>query len=374
MKAPWRLLTDDGAGAGEGLALDEALMAGYGREAAPRPPTLRLYTYADHAALVGRYQHLDAEVDLGACRSLGVQVNRRPTGGGAIIMGRAQLGVAVVTRAPAAERPRELLERFSGGIIAGLGRLGLTAGFRGKNDLEVDGRKIAGLGLYLDGSGALLFHASVLADLDIQTMLAVLKVPAAKLGDKAAGLVAERVTTVSRETGRDLDGPGLRRVIADGFAEAVGIELTPGEPDALERGHTRHLLASKYGTDEWLAQRSPQPDATATAVFKTPAGLVRLYLSMQGETIKSVLFTGDLNDLPAPLVRLEAALTWKRLEERTLAPLVQAALESDPAADGIEPDALVAALVEAGTRATGRDLAAPNRLGSCYFPEVAAAP
>ena len=167
MSLPWRLLADDGAGAGEGLALDEALMAGYARGAPPRPPTLRLYTYADHAALVGRYQHLDAEVDREACRSLGVQVNRRPTGGGAIIMGRAQLGVAVVTRAPAAERPRELLERFSGGIIAGLARLGLTVGFRGKNDLEVDGRKIAGLGLYLDGEGAMLFHSSVLADLDV---------------------------------------------------------------------------------------------------------------------------------------------------------------------------------------------------------------
>ncbi len=374
MSGVWRVLTDDGAGAGEGLALDEALMAGYGREAPPRPPTLRLYTYADHAALVGRYQHLEAEVDLEACRSLGIGVNRRPTGGGAIIMGRSQLGVAVVTRAPAAERPRELLERYSRAIIAGLGRLGLTAGFRGKNDLEVGGRKIAGLGLYLDGAGGLLFHASILAGLDIEKMLAVLRVPAAKLGDKAVALVSERVTTVSRETGHDLDGPLLREVISQGFAEAVGVDLEPAAPDEEEARLADHLFATKYTTDEWLFQRSPQPDATSTAVFKTPAGLVRLYLSMHGDVIKSVLFTGDLNDLPAGLVRLEAALCWKRLDEHSLSSVVAAALDDETVASGIEPEALVEALLEAGGRAATRDLAAPNRLGSCYFPEVAATP
>ena len=53
----------------EGLALDEALMASYARGEPRRPPTLRLYTYRTHCALIGRYQNLDAEVDLAACRA-----------------------------------------------------------------------------------------------------------------------------------------------------------------------------------------------------------------------------------------------------------------------------------------------------------------
>jgi len=126
----WRLLADDGAGAAGGLALDEALMAGYHRGSEERPPTLRLYTYHSHAALVGRFQHLDAEVDLAECARTGTDVNRRPTGGGAIVMGAGQLGVAVVSRAPAAERPKELLERYATGIQAGLGELGIAARFR----------------------------------------------------------------------------------------------------------------------------------------------------------------------------------------------------------------------------------------------------
>lgn len=371
IRRTWRLLADDGAGAAEGLALDEALMAGYQRgaaDAADRAPTLRLYTYRSHAALVGRYQHLEAEVDLDACARTGTGVNRRPTGGGAIVMGAGQLGVAVVSRAPAAERPKELLERYAAGIQAGLAELGVTARFRGKNDLEAGGRKIAGLGLYLDGQGGFLFHSSVLADLDVPFMLDVLRIPAAKLGDKAVAAVDERVTTVSRETGEAWDGARLRDVIAVGFAKALDLDLEPGEVEPAERDRAGRLAAEKYASADWLAQRSPHPDATATALLKTPAGLVRLYLALQGGTIKSALFTGDFNELPVALGRFEEALRWKALDADVLAPAARATGVGE--ALGLPIPAVVGAVLEAGDRAGGRAVAAPRRLGSCYFPEV----
>lgn len=366
----WRLLSADGVGAAAGLAFDEAVMASYARDAWNSPPTLRLYTYRS-AALVGRYQHLEAEVDLEACRRTGAEVNRRPTGGGAIVMGPGQLGVAVVTQAPAAEHPRELLARYAQGILAGLAELGIAASFRGKNDLEADGRKIAGLGLYLDGRGALLFHASVLADLDVEAMLAVLRVPAAKLGDKAVAAVEERVTTVSRETGKAWTGARLRDVVATGFAKALELDLEPAAPEPSELALAARLEGEKYGTDAWLTERSPQADATATSVVKTPEGLLRCYLALHGPTIKSALFAGDFNEVPAPLARFEAALRWARLEEAELARLA-AATCSDGTGLGVPADALVAAVLEAGARAALRTVAAATPVrpeGSCYFPD-----
>lgn len=370
MSGPWRLLVDDGADAAGGLALDEALMATYHRGKVPRPPTLRLYTYADHCALVGRYQHLAAEVDLDACGRLGVAVNRRPTGGGAIIMGAGQLGVAFVTAAPAAERPRQLLERCSAGIIAGLGKIGLTATFRGKNDLQVDGRKVAGLGLYLDGRGGLLFHASVLADLDVPRMLDVLKIPAASLGDAAVAAVHQRVTTVTRETGEPWGGPRLRQVVQLGFVEALGVELRPGVPDADELRHAAVLRRDRYEDDAWRMRNTPQPDATATATLRTPGGVLRVYLALQGDVIKSALFTGDVNDLPPQLTDLEAALKWQRLDARSLDATLEAFYRVSPVPD-LPAHSVAGALLEAGARATSQDARAePYRQGSCYFPEA----
>jgi lipoate-protein ligase A len=376
MTETWRLLTHDGVEAAAGLALDEAMLAGYARDADPGwPPTLRLYTYRSHCALVGRYQHLEAEVDLDACRRTGTTFSRRPTGGGAIVMGAGQLGVAVATRAPAEVNPRALLSRYAEGIVAGLAELGIEATFAGKNDLSVAGRKIAGLGLYLDPGGGLLFHSSVLADLDIPFMLEVLNIPAAKLGDKATAAVAERITTVSWETGRAVGGADIRDVIALGFGKALGIEFSLGSTTPAEEARAAVLETERYGNEAWYNESSPQPDATATSVFKTPEGLVRCYLALHGPTIKSALFTGDFNTVPEPLARFEASLRWARLEEATLEKLAAAACPGGTGL-GVPPSELVKAVLAAGERAavssSGMAAAPVRPSGSCYFPEAQA--
>ena len=367
---PWRLLADDGAEAGHGLATDEALMARYGRGQAPAPPTLRLYTYRTHCALIGRYQNLAAEVDLAACARSGTEVSRRPTGGGAIIMGNGQLGVALTAPAPPDRRPRQIIEDLAAAVITGLSALGITATFKGKNDLEAGGRKIAGLGLYLDSSGGLLFHASVLAELDIDFMLRVLRIPAAKLADKGAVAVAERVTTITALTGRPWDGPALRPVIAAGFARAFGVRLAPSEPTEQERARAVELAAGRYSSESWLADRSAALDGSGSAALKTPAGLARVYLTTHGDLIKNAIVVGDFNDLPDAVVRMEAALRWHRLDERTVMDAVTTSGAGD--ALGVPADQLAEAVLRAGWQANDRLAAAPIRSeGSCYFPEPA---
>jgi lipoate---protein ligase len=365
---PWRLLADDGVGAAEGLALDEALLARYARGEPASQPTLRLYTYRTHCALIGRYQNLAAELDLDACQQTRTEVSRRPTGGGAIIMGEGQLGVALALPAPAGLRPREIIEQLSAALVAGLASLGITAEFRGKNDLEVGGRKIAGLGLYLDQAGAMLFHASVLADLDIPFMLRVLRIPVAKLAGKASAAVAERVTTVTEQTGRRWVGASLREVIAGGFASACGAALEDGNPDPAERSLAAALAADRYRAQSWLADRSVAADGSGSAVLKTQAGLARIYLTSHGDLVKSAVVVGDFNELPAPVLQLESALRWRRLAE----PAVGAAVERSGAAValGVPDRDLVAAILRAGRQARDRVEAAPMRsAGSCYFPE-----
>jgi lipoate-protein ligase A len=368
MGEAWRLIVDDGAGAAEGLALDEALMTHYARGLPRRAPTLRLYTYRTHCALVGRYQNLEAEVDQAACQRTGTQVSRRPTGGGAIIMGAGQLGVALVDRAPTDRRPKELIEEYSRAITAGLAGLGIEAAFRGKNDLEVDRRKITGMGVYIDDHGAMLFHASVLADLDVTFMLEVLRVPAAKLADKAVAAVHERVTTVTRETGHPYDGARMREVVAAGFTRAFGAELEPAQPDETELGRARTLARERYAAPEWLGERTAIPDGSGSALLKTPAGLMRLYLSTHGDMVKNAVIVGDFAEFPDAVKELESRLRWRRLDAAAVAEAV-AASGADQAL-GVAADDLAAAVLRAGTKANQLAVAAPVRSeGSCYFPD-----
>jgi lipoate-protein ligase A len=364
----WRLIADDGVGAAEGLALDEALMDGYGRDRPAKPATLRLYSYRTHCALIGRFQRLEAELDLDACARTGTQVSRRPTGGGAIIMGRHQLGVAVVDRAPAELTPKQLIDKYAGGVLAGLAQLGIDAALRGKNDIEVDGRKIAGLGVYIDDHGAMLFHASVLADLDIPFMLQVLAIPAAKLAGKAIASVQERVTTVSREVGPGYDATSLRPIIAAGFAEAFGAELEAGEPDESELMRAKELEVERYTAASWLSETTAVPDGSGSAVLRTPSGLMRLYLSTHGDLVKSAVIVGDFAELPPAIPALESRLRWQRLDPVTVAGEVVAS--GADLALGVDAADFAQAIVHAGRKAEQFATAGPVRSsGSCYFPE-----
>ncbi|MBF8289756.1 MAG: biotin/lipoate protein ligase [Chloroflexi bacterium] len=366
----WRLIVDDGASAAFGLAADEWLM-GHHRGDDGFDATLRLYTYASHCALVGRFQDVATEVRLDECERAGVAVNRRPTGGGAILMGRDQLGVALTF---AADRPglpglpAHLYTHLSAGVMDALEAVGLQPRFRPKNDLEVEGRKIAGLGVCRDATGGMLFHTSLLVDLDVPLMLRLLSIPAEKISDKVLRFVADRTTTVRRATGRDVTIDEMRDAVAAGYARRFGAELVAAPLVEAELAAIDDLIRTKYGTSEWIDQRrldaadgDPRAQSRAAlqgacfgpagagvghAVSKTPGGLLRVYAALSGETIKSVLVTGDFFADPAIVTGLESRLKWAPAEAAT----IEAAVQAEVGAFGVahlESAALAAVIIKA---------------------------
>jgi lipoate-protein ligase A len=336
----WRYLESDGELASAGLAADEWLLSTGG-------PALRLYTYRSHCALVGKFQNLEAEVDVEFCRRAGIPVNRRPTGGGAILMGADQLGVAVVhsSAAPGVpEHPKEIFARYGGAILAGLGLLGLRGSLEAKNDLRVDGRKIAGLGVCRSAEGSFLFHASLLVDLEVDLMLRVLKIPAEKISDKLRARVADNLTTVRREIARPIAVGEVRDAVRAGFAAAEGVRLERREPSAEELAAVRRIEDEKYLRDEWIHRRTPTPDANGTSLRKTPAGLLRLYLSLAGERIKDVTITGDFLTEESAVLALEKDLSRLRAGEAEIAAVVA---RHEQSLGGLRTADLVAAILEA---------------------------
>lgn len=355
MATRWRYLADDGVSAARGLAVDEALARRAG--AGSSPPTLRLYTYASHAALVGRFQRVASEVQLDHCRARGVAVNRRPTGGGAILMGQDQLGVAIMM--PGGDLPRtydrirDLFQRFGGGLTEGLARFGIRGEYRRKNDIEVAARKIAGLGIYFDRTGGLLFHASLLVDLDIEVMLSVLRTPFEKISDKAIATVADRITTVRRECGGAVPVDEVRDRVREGYERALGVDLEAGELTAEERAEVAALERDRYGTEAWIHQEPAVPDATGSATVKTAGGLVSAHLTLAGDVIKAVYLTGDFFCDEHVVAALERALRWHPGESapvtRTLQELAREGL-SLPQITAEELAAVIARAVEAARR------------------------
>ncbi|MBI4634729.1 MAG: lipoate--protein ligase family protein [Candidatus Rokubacteria bacterium] len=312
----WRYVADDGVTASFGLAADEGVTWRQGT--GDSPPTVRLYTYRSHCALVGRFQRVAAEVRLDVCRERGIAVNRRPTGGGAILMGRDQLGVAVMTPARAIERSwdriRELFRHFGAGVVDALERLGIRAEYRRKNDIEVGGKKIAGLGIFFDRRGGLLFHASLLVDLDVPLMLSVLRTPFEKISDKEVATVASRTTTVRRECGRAVSVDEVRALVHQGYARTLGVELPQGDFTTAERNEIQALERDRYLTAGWIEREPATPDAAGSATVKTPGGLLSAHLTLAGDVIKAIYLTGDFFCDETVVSAIERGLRWHAAE------------------------------------------------------------
>lgn len=319
----WRLITHDGVSASAGLAADEALTGrvGQGQSVA----SLRLYTYQD-CALVGRFQNIHNELRVERCQARGMPLNRRPTGGGAIVMGPDQLGVALVLPAAREEsfaRTREMMGEFAQGLIGGLARLGVQAAFRGKNDLEVDGRKLAGLGIFRHPRGGVLFHASLLVDLDVALMLDVLNTPFEKITHKEIATVTARTSTIRKEAGATISLEQARQAVAEGMAEAFGVALEPGDFDDDEQAAIAKLEADKYHQQSWIFQTLEVTDSFGGAKIKTPLGLLDIRVTMAGDMVKAVFIAGDFFAAEAAVASLEGQLRWHASKPAAIAETVE---------------------------------------------------
>jgi len=371
----FRYIQETDTSASYGLAADEYLM-NYHQKTNEFPATLRLYNYKSYAVLAGRFQDINAEIDIEACRQNGFQYGRRLTGGGAIIMGSGQLGICFATSSKvfAWENIRELYHKFSAPVIDALSKLGIDAKFRSKNDLEVNGKKIAGLGVHVDADGAVQFHTSLLIDIEINEMLKVLKIPIQKYSDKRKiSSIEQRITTISRELGRDVLNEEVVAIVKQSFANAFGIEFMKSEFSVEEKQGINLLEQNRYLTEDWIFQRSPQSDMTGMSLKKTPAGLLRTYIGLKGETIKSVLITGDFFEQADLFRGIESALKWSSMDKENISLQVNKVfqLEEFKAFNyGLSPEMIVESIWLAAQRAMAAERYTYK--GSCYYPKTEA--
>ena len=321
----WRYIKNDDVSASEGLAADEVLANRTG--AGTSLPTLRLYTYKSHCALVGRFQTIKNELNLEYCTKNSIPVNRRPTGGGAIIMGQDQLGVALVIPGKSDETyasVRERMAQFSQGIISGLATLDIQVEFRRKNDLEVNGKKIAGLGLHKTSTGGLLFHGSLLVGLDVPFMLNVLKTPFEKISDKEIATVSERTTTIRRELcessrlAQSLRINEVRRIILNGYKTAFDTNIQLGDFSNEEIDEIRQLEKDKYMDTDWIFQTTDVLDSMGKSIFKTDDGLLDVRIVLAGKMIKSAYIGGDFFTSEHAIADLEQSLRWHSSQEKSI--------------------------------------------------------
>lgn len=250
----WRRIGYETRSGAANMALDAAMLAAV--ETGEAPPTLRLYGFAPPALSLG-YGQPDGEVDFEACRRLGIDVVRRPTGGRAVLHEHDLTYALVVplsdprfpptvfgTYQVVAEALRdallalgapgvELAPRRPAGDGARAGRGADAACFAAaaRAELLVGGRKVAG-SAQRRGRHAFLQHGTILIDPDPTRLAACLR--GADAGQLAASMVG-----LARLPGVGAVGPEqVAAAVAEALARRLGVSfadgpLSPGEARAV---------------------------------------------------------------------------------------------------------------------------------------------
>ncbi len=322
MSDTWRLFKNlhTPVSTAEGLGVDDTLPHSVANNQSP--PILHLYTFVP-SAIVGKYQDINASLKLDRCRARGIETNRRSTGGGTVIMGPeiVALGLGIPVKYPGLKSGvGGLFESISHILIMALEKIGIRAMFRPKNDLEIKGKKIAGLSAATENGKSLLFHTSLLDNFDLLLMLDIMNTPLMKLRDKGYNCFSQRMTTVNTEIGREVPVKVVMDTIQEAFEEGFRIRFVEDRPDRWERESITHFIKDRYTNPDWIFSHKHPRARMGIGRVKTEGGLLEIYLSLSGGSIENVIITGDFFSTGEDISRLERALKWtsarkERIEE-----------------------------------------------------------
>ena len=151
-------------------------------------PTLFTWIVAP-TVIFGRHQIREQEVNDAYCAAHGVRVVQRQSGGGCVYADRGNLMVSFVSPST---HSQEVFDEFLLLLSGALRSLCYDAVSTSHNDVLVDNRKVAGTACYTTPTGTVV-HASMLYDIDLDSLEQAITPSVAKLQKHAVSSVRQRV-------------------------------------------------------------------------------------------------------------------------------------------------------------------------------------
>lgn len=241
----------------------------------------------DNTIVVGVNQNTIEEINNDWVMQHQVNVVRRLSGGGAVYHDLGNLNFTFIFNKNKDNVRNYAL--FTQPIIAVLQKLGVDAKFSGKNDIEVDGKKISGNAQY-NHKNRIMHHGTILFDVDMSILPQALKPDLLKLQSKGIKSVQARVTNIL---------PLLpNKITIDQFKELIVTHLQAVSqakivyPSAQLIAQAEQLANEKYRTWAWNYGHSPEFNFTNKVRF-AGKGTIDVRLAVEKGLIKAIKFYGD---------------------------------------------------------------------------------
>lgn len=285
------------------LALEEYALRNFSAE-----NDYLLFYINEPSIIIGRNQNTLEEINHQYVEDKNIHVVRRISGGGAVYHDFGNLNFSFITNHDV--KSLNNFKKFTAPVIKVLKDLGLDAELKGRNDIQVDEKKISGTAQFSTGK-RMVSHGTLLLDTDLGEVVNALQVKMSKIASKGHKSVRSRVANISEFLKEPMPIETFRKLVLEGlYEESEAFEsyrLTPDEWQAVHR-----LKAEKYDTWDWNYGRSPKFNIQRTKRF--PIGEIDLRIFVDKGHIKEFKIFGDFFG-KEPVETLEKRMEGIRYEK-----------------------------------------------------------
>lgn len=204
------------------------------------PPADYVFSWiVEPTVIFGRNQVIDKEVNMDYCREQGISFYRRKSGGGCVYADLDNIMFSYITPRPDVEGG---FEEYTSMMVKMLAAQGVKAEATGRNDIFVDGKKVAGNAFYrLPGRS--IVHGTMLYSTNLAHMVNAITPSRSKLESKKVKSVESHIVTLDRYL--EIPIETFRSRAMELLADST-LELSPAQVTEIEQ------IELGYYRPEWI--------------------------------------------------------------------------------------------------------------------------
>ncbi|WP_033829569.1 lipoate--protein ligase [Bacillus andreraoultii] len=272
-----------------------------------------LFYVNEPSIIIGRNQNTIEEINTEYVEANHIKVVRRMSGGGAVYHDLGNLNYSFITK-DEGNSIQGNFKKFTKPVIDALRKLGANADLMGRNDIEIDGRKVSGTAQYATG-GRMYTHGTLMLNSDLDHVSKALKPKKEKIESKGVKSVRARVGNISEFIDQQMTVEEFKQFILKSVFEAEGSEIKEYVLTEEDWKNIEELSKTKYQTWEWNYGKSPKSNIENSKRF--PIGTIDVRLDVAQGIIENVKIFGDFFGW-GDVAEIENKLTGVRYEKSEL--------------------------------------------------------
>lgn len=241
------------------------------------------------SVIFGRNQLIENEVNIDYCKTHGINMFRRKSGGGCVYADMNNIMFSYIT---SADIVAFTFYKYINRIILALNKLGINAKASSRNDILIDGRKVSGNAFYHLYKRSIV-HGTMLFDTDMNNMIGAITPNSDKLESKGVNSVRQHITLLKDYINMDIEE--LKHFFRHELCQDTYI-LNDYDVECI------NTIEKEYLSDKFIFGNNPKYTKVTRRRFEG-VGEIELRCEIKNKILKDVnlmgdfFVVGDLNDL-----------------------------------------------------------------------------